>query len=125
MNDEMSAQQGNLFGEVSGTNAYGAPLAASIDPPTSHEAGARQAASGKRNRHCEIVWAVVLANPSLTGPELWQAMNERERTTLRTPHEVYRRLNDLRHAGRVRQGQPRKCKVKGTKMIVCDALATG
>lgn len=111
----MSTQQPLLFGAP---NAYNAPLSSPSDPSTSREAGQRTEKSGARGRHCEIVWQAVIAHPGMTGYELWELLSSSAREELKEVQAVYKRLNDLREAGRVWQGPPKKCSVKKRSMVV-------
>ena len=115
-------QQPSLFS----LDAYGgattpAPMAAKADPVTSHEAAARHVASGARQRHAEIVFAVVVANPRMTGHELWTLLSDADRAELGDHHELYRRLNDLRGDGKVRQVEAKVCGVKNRRMVCWEA----
>jgi hypothetical protein len=116
----MKAKQPSLFKTIH--TAYGAEARASsqADTPTRAEAEAWQTASGKRDMHARIAWALVLAMPGSTIYELWDKASERERTELGTFHELYRRLNDLRHEMALKQGPSRKCRIRGTRMVIWE-----
>jgi hypothetical protein len=89
------------------------PLAANADPTTSHDAADRHTASGRRGAHCDRVLALVRAHPGSTSVELYEAQEGEGLDR----HEVSRRLSDLMHAGKVRQGHKRPCRVKGVEMV--------
>ena len=120
----MGTEQPSLFSP----DAYGgfAPAARAHrrDPRTSHEAAARVTKSQRAAHHRQIVLQLVRAHPASTGHELWQAASEEQRAELETHNEVYRKLNDLRHAGLVVQGEARLCSVRGSRMVVWSASAT-
>lgn len=84
------------------------------DPSTSEEAGRRVTASGKRARHAAIVLDLVKAHPGSTYAEL--AAKQTGPDPL-NPHEVMRRLNDLKIAGLVHQAEKRSCRIRGTTMM--------
>lgn len=92
-----------------------APLAATADPDTSHASAREHVASGAQGEHCRRVLELVRMAPGSTYVELWEGQSGRQ---ILRDVEIMRRLNDLRHAGLVRQGPPRTCRVKGTKMVV-------
>lgn len=118
----MKGKQLSLFRTIH--TAYGAEALASSpeDPATRAEAEARQSAGGKRRKHARIAWALVLAMPGSTMYELWANASEREQTELGTIHELCRQLNDLRHEMAVKQGPARKCRIRGTRMIVWEPV---
>jgi hypothetical protein len=64
-----------------------------------------------------MVQSLVRAHPDLTAVELWQRASEEMKDELYEMQEVRRRLTDLLHAGRVRQGESRECTVKGSQMV--------
>ena len=76
------------------------------DPATSHEAERRFTESGARATHCALVLAAVRAQPGSTGTELGAAVWPGDAKEGR--YRALRRLNDLRRAGIVRQGSPRR-----------------
>jgi hypothetical protein len=102
------------------------PIAHTDDPATSHEAGERVTLSGRRGAHARMVLALVRAHPGLTAIELWAiAASEAEQRELREPQEVRRRCTDLLHSGEVRQGEARRCSVRGSRMVTWYAAQTG
>ena len=115
--------QGNLFGQGAGADAYGAPLAARNDPPTSAEAGRRHKASGRLGAHAEIALRLVKRFPGSTRCELWAFASEEERRELGDETELMRRLGGLKgnhitgEGKKVEHGPMRKCSVKHTKMV--------
>lgn len=122
----MALRQPDIFGNSGAVDAYGgsikanAPIAANADPLTSHEAGERHNESGKRDRHKKIAWVLVMAMPGKTAHELWAGASEREQDELGSYHELYRRLSDLRNEGAIKQTAPRRCSVKGTRMVTWE-----
>jgi hypothetical protein len=115
-------QQGSLF--PTAPNAYGdgipaplAPRAANDDPVSSSDAIDRHEQSGRAGRHRDIVLALLEANPNSTGHELWSAASDADQAELGSFPEVYRRLNDLRHVCLAVQGEMRRCRIRGTKMV--------
>ena len=99
--------------------ALTAPIAADADPATSHEAAALVTKSGRRRRNADLVLRILRRQSSpATGHEIWDSASPAEQTELGHYSEIYRRLNDLRHAGLVRQGEARKCRIKKTLMMV-------
>ena len=121
----MTFEQQNLFGPP---NIYGGqeplvrrgemPSAHRDDPVTSHEAAARVAKSGRRQRNREIVLAMVKILPESTGHELWMRAADAQRVELRDHNELYRVLADLKNRGLLRQGpEPRVCTVRKTRMV--------
>ena len=118
--------QGNLFGG----NAYGeaVPLvtrAARNDPVTSHESAAKVAKSAKAALHRQIVLTLVKAHPSSTGFEIWQSCTANQQAELETPNEIWRKLNDLKHAGLVEQGEARVCIFRGRRMVTWSPTPPG
>jgi hypothetical protein len=116
----MTTEQPNLFGSP---NAYGGlspapPIRVGrSDPVTSHQAAERSAKSARAERHRRIVLDLVTRHAGSTGHELWSVATAAERTELEDHHEVYRKLSDLRHVGKVIQGDPRDCTVRHTRMV--------
>lgn len=111
-------------------SAYGAyqlptPIAATGDPATSHESAARLPRSDRAKRHREIVLALVRTWPGLTGHEIWNLANAADRAELGDHCELYRKLNDLKHAGLVAQGEARLCTVRHVRMAVWYPATTG
>jgi hypothetical protein len=86
-----------------------APLARSTDPHTSHDA-AEAVTSGKAQAHRALALREVRALPGQTSGEL-AAVAGLER------HEAARRLSDLKNAGLVLQGAPRRCSALGTTCV--------
>ncbi len=101
---------------------YAVPNVHSGDPSSSSEAAASIEASGARERHAEIVLAMVRAMPGLTAVELWEAASKADRAELREMQRVRQRLTDLLHVGLVRQGDSRLCAVRNTKMVVWEPV---
>ena len=99
-------QDGPLFGNA---------VAHRADPVTSHDAAAKVTASGARQRHADIVLATLDEHPDCTAPELARKCGLEE-------YQVRRRLTDLLQAGAATQGQPRACRVKGSRMVTWRAL---
>jgi len=95
-----------------------APAAHNIDPITSHEAAESVTNSGVRGRNAELVLALLKANPGLTSIELWEAASSELKAILKEPQECRRRLHDLNVEGLTDQGPRRKCKIRGTSMVV-------
>jgi hypothetical protein len=85
-------------------------LARTTDPDTSHQAAERTVASGRRDDHVTRVVAAIRSHPGRTSAELAQ-ITGLER------HEAARRTADAEHAGRVRKGPARKCRVSGRAAI--------
>ena len=80
------------------------------DPQTSGLAADEHDARGSRARHADLVLASVHSLTGLTAGEYG------ERTGL--GHiEAQRRLSDLKNAHLVRAGEPRRCGVKGSRMV--------
>ena len=100
------------------------PIVRTDDPETSGEAADSHEASGRRDRHADLVFALVQAHPGSTGVELWDRAPPEVKAELGERNEVSRRLSDLRAAGSVLQGEQRRCSVAGTKQIAWyDAAA--
>ena len=87
------------------------------DPATSREAAERHVASGRRERHAEIVLGLVQRFPAATAIELWYLATDAERAELKEPQEIRRRLVCLRKRGLVRRGPARHCTVRGTSQV--------
>jgi len=62
----------------------------------------------------EIVFDAVEEHPACTAAEI-------QGHTELTEYQVRRRLTDLKNQGKVRQGEVRTCRVKGTKMVTWSA----
>ena len=86
------------------------------DPSTSRDAARNHVASGACQRHRDIVYAAMAANPDCTSAELAEKCGLER-------HEVARRASDLRTLGRAVQGYKRICKVNGTKAVTWRAVA--
>jgi hypothetical protein len=100
------------------------PIVHTNDPDTSGEAADAHEASGRRDRHANLVFALVQAHPGSTAVELWDRAQPEVKAELKERHEVSRRLSDLRAAGFVVQGEKRRCSVKGTTQVAWyDAAA--
>ena len=93
------------------------PIAHTSDPSTSHEAAANITASGKLSRHEGIVLGLVREYPGRTAVELWTLALPEEQDDLSEMQRVRQRLSGLLHAGRVKQGEARKCRVRYTRMV--------
>ncbi len=93
-----------------------APIARATDPESSHEAAAQHTASGARQRHAEIVLALVRRMPGSTFVELFSGATDEEKVILGNEVEVMRRLNDLGKSFAIKRGPSRECTVKHTKM---------
>jgi hypothetical protein len=92
------------------------------DPDTSLDALNEHEASGRRDLHKMIVMGLVLRYPLKTACELFELTTPDERTELKEMQEVRRRLVDLAATGLVHQRDPRVCAVRGTKMVVWEAV---
>jgi len=99
------------------------PLAANYDPESSHEAAERITASGKRERHCELVYSLVCLWPGKTAVELWELASPCFKEELKEMQRVRQRLSDMSDI-RVMQGPARKCSIRGTKQVVWFAKQT-
>jgi hypothetical protein len=71
----------------------------------------------RSDAHRRIVLDLVTRHAGSTGHELWSLASADEREELEDHHEIYRKLSDLRHAGKVIQGDPRDCTVRHTRMV--------
>jgi hypothetical protein len=109
--------QPSLFGPPNAYGGFTPPLAGRTDPVTSHTAAARVAKSERAGRHRDIVLSLIRRHPGSTGHELWAMASAEEQRELENYPEVYRKANDLRRAGPVRHGEPRKCTVRGSLMV--------
>lgn len=83
------------------------------DPSTSHEAARRMTKSGVASAQAAAVLAIVRANPGCTSAEVGALMGDDERDRF----VAGRRLPDLRAAGKVRNGDKRRCTVKGSMAL--------
>jgi hypothetical protein len=90
------------------TGAYGQHLSHTVDPPTSAQAAAAHAASGRLGANCKLVLEMVRRCEGRTATELWNRATPSEQAVLAERQEVRRRLTDLAHDGLVAQGEPRK-----------------
>jgi hypothetical protein len=105
--------QPNLFGAP---NAYGAPLARTSDPITSHRAAARQVASGAIASGAAIILSIMRrAGRPLTYREIWREATDAERAKLVEPSTVAKRLPVLQRRGLVTAGAERLCTVGHTE----------
>jgi len=84
------------------------PLFRQSDPETSEQAAAQHHESGKRQTNKAKLLEAVRRAPGKTSAE-YAAQIDIDRV------EAARRLPDLRNDGLVRQGEARKCNVKGSK----------
>jgi hypothetical protein len=98
------------------------PISHANDPATSREAAERITQSGARGAHCRMVLAMVAMDPNLTAGELWQRAAPSEQGVLKELQEVRRRLTDLLAAGKVSQGLPRPCAIRGAKAVVWTGI---
>lgn len=92
------------------------PISHAADPVTSAEAAEAVTAGGTRERHARRVLALVAAHPGSTAIELQAAQGEPAGGGL-TEYQIRRRLTDLLAAGLVAQGDPRPCRVRGSRMV--------
>ena len=84
-----------------------APIAASADPVTSHQAAAAFTKSGARAARKLAVLDFLRAHPAgMTSFEIARAMN-------RDRHEIAKRLPDLRRDGFITNGAARICRITG------------
>lgn len=90
------------------TFANSAPIAATADPATSHEAAAALTASGARDMQKRRVLAALRKFPFVTSAELAQ-MGHLDR------YECARRLPDLERDGLAVRQEPRPCAVTGKR----------
>lgn len=98
-----------------------APATATADPATSAAAEAEHTASGVRGEHCQRVLGLVRQMPGSTYVELTVEGQAGHMSPL-DKHEIMRRLNDLRQAGLVRHGTPRRCRIKSRSMVTWWAI---
>jgi hypothetical protein len=86
----------------------------STDPPSSKSAANKVARSGSLAGCAAVVLGILqrLKTPR-TYREIWANATEEERSKLKEPVMVMRRLDGLRKAGLVRQGKARSCAVSG------------
>ena len=91
------------------------PIAANVDPISSHLAAAEITRNGLRGKQKLQVLEAVIESPGRTSAELaaWAGMDR---------YAVARRLPDLRQDGFVEQGPMRKCKVTGKPAVTWKAL---
>lgn len=90
------------------------PLWHSDDPASSVAAAGGITASGARNRHAAIVYALVAQSPGCTAVELLKRQTGDGRLS---EYQIRRRLTDLQHSGCIRRGPLRKCRVRSTDML--------
>ncbi len=91
------------------------PIAANVDPVTSHFAAAEITRSGLRSCQKAAVLAGLRMYPNLTSAELAV-------TWALDRYLVARRLPDLMHDGLVEQGEIRNCRVTGRKAVTWKGL---
>ena len=111
----MSDEQGSLFATrlVGNLRVYEpAPHAATADPVTSHEAAEAAKRSGLVARQAAQVLDAIRKTPGLTSAELAQRHGLDR-------YMVARRMSDLKHAGLVREGEPRQCQVGRGRAMPC------
>jgi hypothetical protein len=89
-------------------NLPSTPLARPADPSTSHEAADHIDATGVRSRMMRLALDLITANPGRAAAELEEMSGFHDGA-------VRKRLNDLRHAGRAKVGEPRTCAVTGRR----------
>ena len=89
--------------------------------PTSVIARDQHEASGDAATNREKVLQLVRDNPGFTAVELDERQGGLYCEQV-TRHEISRRLPELRKAGRVRNGEPRKCRVSGSKQLTWYAV---
>jgi len=94
------------------------PIVHTSDPATSQEAADRVTKSGQRDRNAAIVLRLVRELPGRTATELWDECGSEVRDKLKESQEIRRRLTDLLHSGAVRQEGQRRCRVRGSFMVV-------
>lgn len=94
------------------------PIAANVDPVTSHLAAAEITRSGLRASQKRAVLNAVARFPNRTSAELAGA-------TRLDRYLVARRLPDLRQDGFVEQGEIRICRVTGHKAVTWKACESG
>ncbi len=90
-------------------------------PDTAAEARDTHERSGAAMSKRRAVLNLVTDHPGLTSVELWRNANELGRDLSR--HEISRRLPELRKAGLVINGPPRKCAVAGSRQMTWHAAA--
>ena len=76
-------------------------------PNTSRIAEELLTKSGKRNRHCQIIYAALKKYNGSTSAEL-------ARHTNLTKEQVHKRMHDLEEHKYIKRGNKRICKVKGS-----------
>ena len=86
--------------------------------PTSAIARDRHEASGNATCNRGKVLCLVQCHEGCTAVELWKF----QQRYLLSRHEISRRLPELRKAGLVRNGEPRKCRVSGSKQLTWYAV---
>lgn len=91
------------------------PVAAAVDPASSHIAAREITKSGVRGRQKCAVLEAVKCWPYHTSAELAREFNLDR-------HLVARRLPDLMHDGLVEQGPMRSCGVTGRKAVTWKAI---
>jgi predicted HTH transcriptional regulator len=91
------------------------PLAASVDPATSHIAAHEITRTGLRGRQKKQVLEAVKRFPDRTSAELALTLNLDR-------YAVARRLPDLMHDGLVEQGPARNCSVTGHKAVTWKVI---
>lgn len=93
------------------------PISHACDPETSGIAAASMEASGRRQANKILVADLCRRFPGSTAIELWEHATRIEKSVLKEPQEVRRRLTDLLSDGLVIQSVARKCYVRRTKMV--------
>lgn len=100
------------------TFANRAPIAANVDPISSHLAAAEITRSGLRGAQKQKVLAALRNAPGRTSAEL-AALAGLER------YLVARRLPDLMHDGLVKQAEIRNCRVTGRRAVTWRTIREG
>lgn len=90
-------------------------------PDTSTEARDTHERSGTAMTNRRAVLNLVAEHPGLTSVELWQKAGASGLGLSR--HEISRRLPELRKAGIVINGPPRKCAVAGSRQMTWHAAS--
>jgi len=119
----MSGDQGSLFDRrfvgnltvyepVAEAKLRRTPRAATADPETSHQAAETAESSGLIARQAAQVLAALRETPGFTTAELARYHNLDR-------YMVARRMADLKHAGLVREGEPRRCTVGRGRAMPC------
>lgn len=95
-----------------------APLAASADPHTSHEAASRLVGTGQLDTELERIAAGLAIHPGLTSRELAAAIGEDR-------YMVAKRMSVLAARGVAKRGEARTCTGSGRLAVTWWPLAGG